>query len=128
MIKSISNKRDEKKIIFEHVTTIFKAFLAYNRNATRDYLDFAALADHLGADRTLEALRRFDDLYPQPNEDSALQQLQIQLSNPLPYDLDDLDLTEYKRLDARWADWRDVKTACIDCANLIFDHIVGVEG
>jgi hypothetical protein len=42
-----------------------KGLLILRRNATRDYLDFVALADHMGGDRMVEALRRFDRLYPQ---------------------------------------------------------------
>jgi hypothetical protein len=104
-----------------------KGVLILKRNATRDYLDFVALACHMGEEEVVEALRRFDRLYPQPNEESALQQLQIQLSNPLPYDLEEMNLAEYKQLDPRWHDWKAVKTVCADCATLIFDRIVGVE-
>jgi hypothetical protein len=103
-----------------------KGVLILVRNATRDYLDFVALADHLGNEAMIEALKSFDRLYPQPNQESALQQLQIQLSNPLPYDLEELNLAEYKNLDARWRDWQVVKATCIDCAVLIFDGIVGL--
>ena len=105
-----------------------KGVLILRRNATRDYLDFVALADHMGAEKMIEALRSFDHLYPQPNEESALQQLQIQLANPLPYDLEELNLVEYKNLDPRWSDWPTIKAVCGDCATRIFDHIVGVEG
>jgi len=105
-----------------------KGVLILRRNATRDYLDFVALADHMGAEKMIEALRSFDHLYPQPNEESALQQLQIQLANPLPYDLEELNLVEYKNLDPRWSDWPAIKAVCGDCATQIFDHIVGVEG
>ena len=101
--------------------------LILKRNATRDYLDFAALAEHMGAEKMIEALRPFDDLYPQPNEESALQQMQIQLAYPLPYDLEELNLTEYKNLDPRWSDWQTVKAACADYATLVFDHIVGLD-
>ncbi|RPJ51986.1 MAG: hypothetical protein EHJ95_04620 [Methanobacteriota archaeon] len=104
-----------------------KAVLILTRNAARDYLDFVALADHLGDDEVVEALRSFDRLYPQPNGESPLQQLQIQLANPLPYDLEDLSLSEYKNLDERWHDWRSVEAVCLRCATLIFDRIVGVE-
>lgn len=104
-----------------------KGVLILRRNATRDYLDFVALADHMGPEKAVDALRSFDRLYPQPNEESALQQLQIQLSNPLPYDLEELNLVEYKNLDPRWHDWHAVKAACADCATLVFDHIVGLE-
>jgi hypothetical protein len=104
-----------------------KGVLILSRNATRDYLDFVALVDHMGDDKVVEALHRFDDLYPQPNKESALQQLQIQLANPLPYDLDEVSLGEYKNLDRRWHDWQSVMNVCVRCATLIFDRIVGQD-
>ena len=103
-----------------------KGVLILKRNATRDYLDFVALANHMGTQKTVEALRPFDHLYPQPNDESALQQLQVQLAQPLPYDLEELDLAEYKNLDPRWSNWQTVRTACADYATLIFDSIVGL--
>jgi hypothetical protein len=104
-----------------------KGVLILQRNATRDYLDFVALADHSGIEKMVAALSPFDRLYPQPNEESALQQLQIQLANPLPYDLEELNLAEYKNLDPRWRNWQTVKAVCADCATLIFDRIVGLD-
>lgn len=104
-----------------------KAVLILKRNATRDYLDFVALADRMGEGKVVEALRHFDRLYPQPNQESALQQLQVQLANPLPYDLEETNLAEYKHLEQRWQDWNAVKAVCADCAMLIFDRIVGIE-
>jgi hypothetical protein len=101
--------------------------LILKRNATRDYLDFVALAEHMGHVKVTEALRHFDRLYPRANGESALQQLQIQLANPLPYDLEEVNLVEYKHLDSRWQDWQAVKGVCADCATLIFDRIVGIE-
>lgn len=97
------------------------------RTATRDYLDLVALAEHLGAEKMVEALRPFDHLYPQPNEESALQQMQIQLADSLPHDLEELNLAEYDNLDPRWSDWRMVKAACADNATLLFDRIVGLD-
>lgn len=104
-----------------------KGVLILQRNATRDYLDFVAIADHLGDEQVVAALRPFDRLYPQPNEESALQQLQIQLANPLPYDLEELELAEYKNLHPRWQNWQTVKDACVHYAILIFDRIVGLS-
>jgi hypothetical protein len=101
-----------------------KGVLILKRNATRDYLDFAALADRMGETELTDALCRFDLLYPQPNDESALQQLEIQLANPLPYDLDELNLAEYKHLAPKWHGRQSVKTVCADCAALIFDRIV----
>jgi hypothetical protein len=104
-----------------------KAVLILKRNATRDYLDFAALFDRLGKEEATSSLRSFDSIYPQPNEESALQQLQIQLADPLPYDLDEVHLAEYKQLAPRWHEWSAVQAACAACATLIFDQIVGRE-
>ena len=75
-----------------------KAVLALKRNATRDYLDLAAMGEILGDDGIREALVKFDGYYPQPNGASPLQQLANQLANPLPYDLDETDLSQYKTL------------------------------
>jgi hypothetical protein len=44
-----------------------KGLLILKRNATRDYLDFIALADHLGDEHMSLALQPFDRLYQQPN-------------------------------------------------------------
>ena len=100
-----------------------KGVLILKRNATRDYLDFVALATHMGARSTGEALRSFDRLYPQHSGESALQQLQAQLANPLPYDLDDSDLSEYRDLAPKWRDWDKVKSACGRVAIETFDHV-----
>jgi hypothetical protein len=94
--------------------------LILKRNATRDYLDFAALAERIGPARIREALDRLDQLYPQPSGESALQQLQVQLANPMPYDLENTDLREYRRLDAKWHDWNRVKEVCATIAVDLF--------
>jgi hypothetical protein len=98
-----------------------KAVLILQRNATRDYLDFVALADNIGAPAVVEALRDFDAIYPQPNDQSALQQLVIQLSTPLPFDLDAMDLSEYNNLVPVYHDWSRVADRCHVFAASIFD-------
>jgi hypothetical protein len=79
----------------------------------------------MGPEGVAEALRSFDLLYPQPSAESALQQLQVQLANPMPFDLEATNLAEYKNLPARWHDWNAVKAAAADCAVTFFDRIVG---
>ncbi len=103
-----------------------KAVLILRRNATRDYLDFVALASHLGDDKTVNALQSLDFLYPQPNRESPLQQLQVQLAQPLPYDLEELNLAEYKNLAEKWRSWTEVQKTCAEIATLIFDRITGI--
>jgi hypothetical protein len=100
-----------------------KAVLILKRNATRDYLDFVALADTMEADAVVVALKNFDELYPQPNGESALQQLQTQLAKPLPYDLEATRLDEYKNLAPKWHDWAMVESVAAGIAVLILDHL-----
>lgn len=100
-----------------------KGALILKRNATRDYLDFVALATHMGDKRLAQALQPFDRLYPQESGESPLQQLQAQLANPLPHDLRISELPEYKNLDPRWHDWIAVKAACAHLAAIIFDRV-----
>ena len=100
-----------------------KGVLILRRNTTRDYLDFAALADRMGAESASRALSDFDQLYPQANGESNLQQLQAQLANPLPYDLEETELREYKNLAPQWHDWNTVKAVCAHTAAMAFDYV-----
>jgi len=52
-----------------------------------------------------------------------LQQLQVQLANALPYDLEETELSEYKNLNPHWHDWQVVKSACSSLAIDIFDRV-----
>ncbi len=104
-----------------------KGFLLLRRNATRDYVDFAAMADRIGAAAAAGAFARFDTLYPQDSGESALQQMLAQLANPKPYDLDGTMLSEYKNLEARWHDWEAVRAVCVHASTVIFDHVCELD-
>ena len=104
-----------------------KGVLILKRNATRDYLDFVALADFMGDDSVARALSVFDMLYQQDNGESPLQQLQVQLANAMPYDLEETELPEYKNLSSRWHDWNAVKTACAHISTAIFDRVCELQ-
>jgi len=86
-----------------------KAYLIVKRNATRDFIDFIALFDHLGVEKSLQALVNLDDFYPQENEESMLRQLAIQLAEPKPWDLTQTDLSHYKSLQKPYTDWNEIK-------------------
>jgi hypothetical protein len=91
-----------------------KAYLCVTRNATRDYLDLAALASHMGMDAAAEALSSMDELYPQRNGDrwAVRTQLVMQLAAPPPYDLDGDDLGEYKGVRPPFDRWSHVADVC----------------
>lgn len=97
-----------------------KAWLIVRRNATRDYLDVAAIAAKLSDTAVLAALAPLDRLYPQPEDAGAVRhQLMRQLAMPRPYDLDSVDLSEYKNLIPQWRDWGSVVEQCGRVATLM---------
>jgi len=125
---TVVNYRSERlKVPTEAEILRIKGVLILKRNATRDYLDFVALADHMGDERMAIALQSLDRLYPQSNGESPLQQLQVQLANALPYDLEETELSEYKSLELRWHRWETVKAACAHLATVIFDRVCDLE-
>lgn len=99
-----------------------KAALILKRNATRDYVDTVALANHLSHETAAKAFDTFDKLYPQPNAESPTQQLLLQLTSPRPYDLDNTDLEQYKGLDPHWHDWKNVEIAANELATAIMNR------
>jgi hypothetical protein len=91
-----------------------KAFLCLQRNATRDYLDLAALSAHMGIEAAGEALWSMDELYPQKSGGVWVvrTQLIMQLAAPPPYDLDSVDLAEYKGVHPPFDRWEHVADMC----------------
>lgn len=85
-----------------------KAWLVLTRNATRDYIDLAAMTTKLGIGAATQALQTLDSLYPQDHGQSALQQLMKQLADPQPYDLAATDLAEYHELRSDLCDWSSI--------------------
>ena len=91
-----------------------KTFLVVERNATRDYLDTAALSHHLGLRKSAQALRSMNELYREFAGEGGdmLSSVVVKLANPDPYDLTEIDLGEYKGIVAPWNDWRAVEAQC----------------
>lgn len=100
-----------------------KAFLVVERNATRDYLDVAALSHCLGIRKSVAALERMNDLYGEFAGEAGdiLTTIVTKLAEPDPYDLTDVDLAEYKGIIAPWNDWRAVEEQCRTLAAAILD-------
>jgi hypothetical protein len=106
-----------------------KAWLILQRNATRDYLDFAALADRLGS-AAVPAVIEMDEYYADQRGPGGLRvatQLAKQLSVPAPYDLSEIDLRHYRGLLPRWQDWAEVATVCRQIAVAVLGHTTTPE-
>lgn len=93
-----------------------KAWMILYRNATRDFLDVAALADRFGPVPSGRVLSEMHAYYADQHEAGrgVTSQLIRMLAEPRPYDLDDLDLAAYRSLEPRWRDWRQVQAACLE--------------
>jgi hypothetical protein len=101
-----------------------KAWLIVRRNATRDYLDVAAIAAKLTDTAVVAALGPMDRLYPQAGNPGAVRyQLMRQLAMPRPFDLDTVNLPEYKRLVPEWRDWASVVEQCGRVATLMANAV-----
>jgi len=89
-----------------------KAFLAYDRNATRDYLDFAALSECASPDAVLTALLKLDTRYGSLQTASVGLEVAKALCAAAPFDLDELELPRYKGLNEKWHRWETTRTIC----------------
>jgi hypothetical protein len=98
-----------------------KSFLLVDRNATRDYLDVAALSHHIGLAKSATALERMNELYADFEAEAGdlLTAVVVKLSLPDPYDLTDIDLSEYKGIVAPWNSWRAVQEQCASLAGAL---------
>ncbi|MBM5810526.1 MAG: nucleotidyl transferase AbiEii/AbiGii toxin family protein [Gammaproteobacteria bacterium] len=98
-----------------------KAFLVVERNATRDYLDVAALTHHLGLARSAAALRMMNQIYGEfaGENGDILASLTVRLTHPEPYDLAEVDLADYKGIVPPWDDWTAVESQCRELAEAL---------
>lgn len=91
-----------------------KAFLLVERNATRDYLDVAALSRRLGLKRSAAALSNLGELYAEFAGEGGdmLTSVLVKLAAPDPTDLAGVDLAEYKGIVPPWDKWPAVVEQC----------------
>jgi hypothetical protein len=104
-----------------------KAYLAYSRNALRDYLDFAALSQVAGDELVLHSLLKSDQRYGHLQSSSVAAAIAKALSDPRPYDLDQIDLADYKGLVPQWRSWDLIALACRRSGQMLAAKLV-LEG
>lgn len=107
-----------------------KAYLVVQRNQVRDYLDVAALADHVGEPEAARILAGIDDFYVDRSREqgSVATVLVERLANPAPRDTRVLhQLDRYKALQPRWRDWAAVRAVCLDLARLMVNLVAAEE-
>ncbi len=89
-----------------------KAFLAYDRNATRDYLDFAALTECATPQAVQAALLKLDSRYGTLQTASVRLEVAKALCAAAPFDLDESELPRYKGLTKKWHRWETTRAIC----------------
>jgi len=82
------------------------------------------LSNHLGLAASARALEPMNGLYAEFAGEGGdmLSTLVVRLSSPEPYDLTQVDLSEYKGIVARWSDWRAVERQCRQLALAILEE------
>ncbi len=103
-----------------------KGWMIVSRNATRDYIDFAALAKHMGIEDSVEVLIDFDDFYSdliRGNQASPVVQLIRQLAEPKPGDLEQIDLSHYKGIQPPFDSWDYIEKICEEISVELGDRL-----
>jgi hypothetical protein len=104
-----------------------KAFLAYERNRTRDYVDVAALAACQSEDAALAALLKLEDRYRGVQEASVGLEVAKALARGTPVDLAETPLSDYKHLVPEWQDWEKVAAVCRRLGTRLGETLVMVK-
>jgi len=105
-----------------------KAFLAYDRRVTRDFLDFAALSERLTEQEVLGCLLKLDRRYGEMQTASVALEVAKTLSAPEPCDLDESELPAYKGLAPKWHQWDVTRTICHRHGVLLGEALMRGEG
>ncbi len=103
-----------------------KGWMIVSRNATRDFIDFTALAKHMGIEDTVEVLIDFDDFYSdliRGSQASPIVQLIRQLAEPKPGDLEQIDLSQYKGIQPPFDSWDYIVKICEEISVELGDRL-----
>ena len=103
-----------------------KGWMIVSRNATRDYIDFAALAKNMGTEDTVEILIDFDDFYSdliRGSQASPIVQLIRQLAEPKPGDLEQINLSQYKGIQPPFDSWEYIVKICEEISVELGDRL-----
>lgn len=102
-----------------------KAWLLATRFTTRDYLDTVVLLERLGEEGARQALRRLDEIYPQPGGASVLAEIVERLGSGQPLDAATIDFASYRGLASPWNDWSFVTDRGRRWARLLAEQLLG---
>ncbi len=125
-IETTEIKTDYGKLVVPTIDELLgmKAYLAYSRNATRDYLDFAALSECVSEDEVLSSMLKLDERYGELQTSSVGLEVAKSLTKAEPFDLEETDLSNYKALASDWQNWRKIDKICRRFGVLLGDKLI----
>ena len=103
-----------------------KGWMIVSRNATRDYIDFAALAKYIGIEDVIDVLKNFNSYYSdliRGKQALPIVQLVRQLAEPKPGDLDQIDLSQYKGIQPPFDSWANITKICEEISVALGDTL-----
>ena len=103
-----------------------KGWMIVSRNATRDYIDFAALAKHISIENAVDELKDFNSYYSdliRGKQALPVVQLVRQLAEPKPGDLDEIDLSQYKGIQPPFDSWDNITKICEEISVALGDML-----
>ena len=101
-----------------------KAFLAYNRNTTRDFIDLAALSECSTQAAVIESLRKLDIRYKEVQSTSVCLGVAKALALCAPYDLVETELPKYKALSPKWHSWETTQRICQNLGEMLAASVI----
>jgi hypothetical protein len=103
-----------------------KGWMIISRNATRDFIDFAALAKHMGIKEATEVFSDFNAFYSdliRGGQSLPIVQLIRQLAEPKPGDLEKIDLSLYKGIQPPYDSWGFIVKICEEISVQLGDRV-----
>jgi hypothetical protein len=103
-----------------------KGWMIISRNATRDYIDFAALAKHISIENAVDVLKDFNSYYSdliRGGKALPVVQLVRQLAEPKPCDLDQIDLSLYKGIKPPFDTLDNIREICEEISVALGDRL-----
>jgi hypothetical protein len=102
-----------------------KAFLAYERNYTRDFVDFAELSCLLELPQVVEALRPLDEKFQWEKQPSMILEITKTLLRPDPHDREIYGFETLRLLHPKLKTWDEVAAQCHEIGKRLSIRILG---
>lgn len=102
-----------------------KAFLLYDRDYTRDFVDFAELSCLLEPERVVDALSLLDEKFAWEKQPSIILEVAKRLLNPNPHDYGTHGFATLRLLSPKLTTWAAVAEKCQDIGRRLSLRILG---